>query len=105
MKIDINRQIEILELLKDKVRTQMKISGMCDILNYLFMHQFITNNEYECIRTLLKDNKPSPDNQFNKFTDSKFFWTTDRMFWWYPLIPETRQIRVDYLTELIKSIK
>lgn len=105
--MDNDRLIELLELLKTYIirgRTRHQ-SGICKELTKLHEYGSCTYPEYRALRRYLFCNKPNSFNQYKHFTNSPY-WINDE-YWWYPIqrIEETKQLRIDFLNELINSLK
>jgi hypothetical protein len=101
-----SRIIQILELLRHSIETIIPIraSGICAELDWLACTDMITEDEYEFMEEFIENSKPD-SNQFTKFT--KLDCWTNTMHWWIPIFKDesTIQVRVDYLNELITTIK
>ena len=103
------RKKEILELIKTKL-INIKKSSIRDCLTLILLNNRIDREEYYIIRDLLEKNKPTPDNEYQHFTKNPYWQHPHPIqqniaYWWYPLFPDTSQIRIEYLTELIKNIE
>ncbi len=94
----------ILNRLMDEKRTYML--GICDVITEIGYNNILNgdNNEDTILKLYLKENKPSPDNEYKEFTKNKYW--LDGLYWWDVIYeaPETRQIRIEYLTKLINNI-
>ncbi len=116
------RTILILENIKTLLKNERSFNygnyGICGIISHLYNNDNITNEEKIQLKDFLGKNKPNPDNQFKEFCDNKFW--VDRLlslnqqnvyagYWWLPIYSypnnETRQIRIDYITKLIETLK
>jgi hypothetical protein len=97
------RVVEILEETKEVLR--MGGSGICGRFAELYRHGFITEEEKEQIKDILFRHKPN-DVQYQHFRENPY-WNAHGMFWWTPIhrAKETFVIRIDYLDEVIKTIK
>ena len=81
--------------------------GICQTLFGLYYtHQYLTYNEYREVSAYLHENKPTKDNQYSEFTENEY-WRPISNFWWSTVKdkPNTKEIRIDYLTKLIANIK
>ena len=101
------RIIEIFECIKNNIikDTRYYSTGICFGLAVLLTAKEITQFEYYFLLDYLRDNKPTPINQYKEFTQNEYW--INISYWWVNMgkQPETRQIRVDYLTALINNIK
>lgn len=81
--------------------------GICDVLTYLYEVDKLTFWEWSFLKNFLKNKKPkdNPRTKYREFTKNKYWLGT--LYWWNPMYeaPETRQIRIDYLTKVINNIK
>ena len=101
----IDRQIEVLELVNSYIKPDDFFRrGICDILYHLSAIDEIDDFEYAFMLRLIKNNKPTPDNQFSEFINSKF-WINSNYWWDTMYMTETRIIRKDYLNKLIATLK
>ncbi len=80
--------------------------GICKAINEVYYK----NSDVTFVNTLtvekyLFDNKPTPDNQYAEFTKNEYW--LGGVYWWKCIddFPQTKQIRIDYLTKLISNIK
>ncbi len=107
--MEIERQIEILNRIIQYVADIDKFqAGICNALDMISVevNNDITIDEYKFIKNLIKENKPTRDNQFSKFIINGLWY--DGFYWWLsinPNNPDTRQIRINYLNALISSLK
>lgn len=101
------RIIDIFESIKNSIITDTRYynTGICFGLAVLLSTKEISETEYHFLMDYLKENKPTPNNRYKKFTQNVFWLNTG--YWWVNMgkTPQTRQIRVDYLTALISNIK
>ncbi len=107
------RAIEIFENVKEiLINNDLRLfCGICGVVADLLDNDKINRKEYKASINLLNRNKPKPNNQFKEFIENEFWSNTtlpiEDDFWWLPIhrCSETRQIRVDYLTKLIETLK
>ena len=84
---------------------------ICDMIRRFKDALLISYTEYLEFRTILAENKPTPDNEYKEFTQNEYWMNKDlpieQSFWWKPIFeaPETRQIRINYLKALINNLK
>lgn len=104
---------ELLEIVKENlINTDMlKQSGICKEAHLLWEYNKCTLAEKLEVIAYLKKNKPTIDNQYAIFTQNPY-WTDTSVFWWMPIYSDiyqysfhTKEIRINYLTELINNIK
>lgn len=102
-----SRLIEILELVREKLIYGQETyqTGICKVVLSMMAHQEITIEEKYFISDYLNANKPNQSNNYARFV-TNIYWI-DCLYWWLPIdkYPFTKQIRIDYLTELINNIK
>jgi hypothetical protein len=110
MKTD--RQIEILKkAILILEADEIYVRGICDILRNFKDAFLISTVEFGEMKVLLVENKPTLNNEFRSFTLNEFWivggYSIDTSFWWNTIFrsPETRQIRIDYLKQLIAKLK
>ena len=107
--------IELFELAKQRlINGNPEIqSGICQIICDMWIENDCTLLEKEMLTHYLRANKPCVNNEFSFYTHNIYieftkndYWT-DSHYWWIPIHKniKTKQIRIDYLTELIKNIK
>ncbi len=97
---------ELVELVKHTmIGESYNQTGMCCIINKLYEQNLITYSEKKIIKEFLDKNKPTPENEYKEFRQSKYW--IDEGYWWYEIyvFNDTKQIRIDYLTKLISNIK
>lgn len=100
------RIIQLLELTKTTLDNSESCFGICKALSQTYYHtEDFSENEYEYLKEFLFANKPRKDNQYVHYTYSPY-WHDDE-YWWKPIniVPRAKQVRIDYLNELIKNIK
>ena len=109
--MESERIIEILEAVKELLKDEKYKSGICGVLNIVNFIKVDIRMSFEELREVeifLRKNKPTRTNIYKEFipTDSYFNYHNFG-YWWLPIFtaPETRQIRIDYLTALISNIK
>ena len=110
--VAVKRQIELFELVKETLRTDIVgyDTGICQVIHGIHLQDKCNKTEYLEILHTLRINKPTSRNQFKKFYKN-VNWVTGvyatRGYWWEEINqePETRQIRIDYLTALIENLK
>ncbi len=99
--------IERLLLVKDYIINDRCFSGICDAVDNVGILNRHKWNKFETLdlKDYIKKNKPSFTNEYKEFTYNKFW--CDNRYWWDRICdaPETKQIRIDYLTKLIDNIK
>ncbi len=80
-------------------------TGICKVIEVLSREKIITLNETKFVKQYLFLNKPSVFNQYKEFTQNEYW--LGRVFWWNVICdaPETKQIRIDFITALINNIK
>ncbi len=109
-KIEKNRVIEIIKLmiieLNDFSYTQ---TGICKSFYTLLNNKTISPIEIGIMKKFLNLNKPTKRNKYKDVTQNPY-WTNfvdTHSYWWKEIYdaPETRQIRIHYLTKLIENIK
>ena len=104
--METKRLIEILELLKLYL-TEKAHYGICETFAILEAHNNVncTTNELARVQQYIYDNKPTLTNQYSEYMNNEK-WLGKR-FWWDRICdaPETRQIRINFLTALIDNIK
>ncbi len=102
-----NRLKELFELVKQDITdTENRFqTGICKSINKLQIQNKMSYIEEAHLKGYLKQNKPTKDNQYAEFTKNKY-WLNDS-YWWYVIedVPQTKQIRIDFLTKLIANIK
>ncbi len=104
-----HRLIEILELVKQNLinnDTWMK-TGICVGIRFLHNKNKISLIEYYKVSSYLRKNEPTKTNQYQEFTNNEYWTNHNSLYWWKPIHkePNTRQIRIDYLTALISNVK
>ncbi len=79
-------------------------SGICAELECLHWLDIITESELYWMELFIEDSKPNSE-QYTEFT--KLDCWRNNMYWWVPVYQDesTIQVRVDYLNELITTIK
>ncbi len=102
------RLIEILNLVRHELifdENGYHDLGICGVFTYLKLYCFISVVESNKTIRYIYDNKPNKDNEYSEFMDNEYW--CDKLCWWSRMcvVPETRQIRVDYLSKLIANIK
>ena len=111
VKLDNKRVIEILKLIQIEVkRTNITQTGICKSFYSLSSKQLATYSEIDFVKKFLLKNKPTKRNKYKHFTNNKYWLDAHSnlySYWWDEIYsnPETRQIRIDYLQELIDNIK
>lgn len=107
--METQRQIEILGLMNNHLKTVTFPISICGALQNLFLTEVITVNENYFIQKLLIDNKPTTENQYKEFTQNEYWLgSTGALgfsYWWERLPQQARQIRIAYLEALITNIK
>ncbi len=109
--IEKERVIEILQSTKDYIianDNSFRYTGICFILSKLRDEIRIgTNDEIEAVLLYLERNRPNKRNKYKEFTNNLHWNKSGTGYWWNRMdfYPETRQIRIDYLTALINNIK
>ena len=102
-----SRTIEILRLMQNELgfSKDFKFVGICDTIFALKTQKKVTTEEVSFILDLLRDNKPNGNNKYSKYTKG-YFWI-DRLFWWDTIDeePKTKQVRTDFINDLISNIK
>ena len=106
--METKRLIQLLELVKLNLINgdENSQSGICkEIDNIYTKYHDITFEERNYIKSYLKDNRPTPINQYKQFYQ-QIVWL-DNNYWWRPINrePATKQIRINFLTELINNLK
>ncbi len=105
--MEAKRQIEILKLMITKLGTdkEKKFTCICDSIFGLDSLRLITSEEKDFMLDMVRDNKPTPNNIYSKYTKGEYW--IDRMFWWESISEEaeTKQIRIDFINDLISNIK
>ena len=102
-----SRLIEVLERVRQLLLTKSSCDlGICYTFSILRDLRVITKDEYIDLNIYLMENKPTAENQYSQFTQNEY-WKPNSMYWWTPIHKArvTRQLRADYLTELISNIK
>ncbi len=101
------RKIEILNLMKEQLGdfAENKSVGICDSIQALYLKLLISYDERDYIYKFIYVNKPTPYNEYKHFTENEYWY--DGIFWWKRInfAPETKQIRIDFINELIDNIK
>ncbi len=101
-----NRMKELFELARETLANgdPTRQSGICAILRNMAKTEVITFDDRLHLLNYMKKNKPTKFNQYKELT-KKHFWLNSS-YWWYEihLEPQTKQIRLDYLTMLINNI-
>ncbi len=100
--------IDVLEKIKAELilnREGVIHLGICKIAFDLRMLKIISQFQNDFIYDYLMVNKPTKRNKYKEFTQNEYW--VDKGYWWKPIYtsPETRQIRIDYLTKLIANVK
>ncbi len=85
-------------------------SGICREIKNLYSDFVISIEEKDYLSGYIIANKPTQDNRYAKFMDNPYWLVQVNNnadnYWWEIIYDEkTKQIRVDYLTELINNIK
>ncbi len=105
--METNRIKELLEQLKQKliIGNPYYQSGICNVISGMYQIHIITFEERNFLRDYVMENKPSIFNQYKEFMNNKYW--TGEMHWWGKIFvyPETKQIRIDFITALIDNIK
>ena len=109
MKIDKTRLKELLGKLKGRLENKELHfrHGMCNVINQMaFDGEFKDYIEIYQVEMFLDKNRPTVYNEYKMFTKNGY-WLKNSSYWWERMndAPETRQIRIDYLTALIYNIK
>lgn len=104
------RQIQILRTIRDLLYYSKFENGICGVLQYQQQTSRITTNEYNIIRKLLENHKPTPKNEYKIFTENDY-WIKDEIVskdncWWVKMgdNSEARKIRIEYLTQVIFNL-
>ncbi len=102
--------ISVLQKMKDELSKNdhnVLYVGICKVAYDLRKQGKLDPDLHDFIYDYLIKNKPTPDNQYKEFTQNQYWITEDSAFWWNTIhtVPETRQIRIDYLTKLIDNVK
>lgn len=114
LEMEKDRLIELLTAIKMELsldNTNYTRTGICQALRRIQLPYNCTHEESCFITRFLKLNKPAPDNDYKEFMILPYWGLEYRQgnsdFWWNEiyLYPETKQIRIDYLTKLISNIK
>ena len=112
--IEKNRVIKLLKAIKtelSKENTLYNRTGICQALRRIQPANNCTHEESCFIMRYLNLHKPTADNDYKEFMIAPYWGLEYRQgesdFWWSEiyLYPETRQIRIDYLTKLIDNFK
>ena len=109
MKIGNEIKIKILERVKESFINDADLQytqfGICAVISNLYNKNFISSTQKFAILKFLEQNRPTATNQFQEFLILKYW--LDESYWWLPIWqdPETRQVRINYLTKLIESLK
>ena len=104
-----DRQIEILNQVIFYLSNEKLLftKGICEVITYLSEIGYITELECFIIKQLMKLKKPNKSSRtkYVKFTKNPHW--LNGLYWWSPIYeaPETRQIRIDYLTEVVENLK
>lgn len=106
--METNRLIQLLELIKNHliIGNENNQSGICKAVDEVYAkYHDINCNEYVFIKQYLNTNRPTPINEYKQFYQ-QIVWL-DNNYWWRPIHkePQTKQIRINFLTELINNIK
>ncbi len=102
----IERQIELLNKVIQYIADIDKFqAGICNAVD-MQLSINVGVEELLFISALVKKNKPTSSNQFSKYMKTSIWY--DGFYWWKsinPNNPETRQIRIDFLNDLISTLK
>ncbi len=105
--MESKRLIEILELTKEKLINKKRFQyGICaELGELLYDDKIISNDEKNYVKDFLYSNKPTFENDYKEFRESNYW--LGSVYWWNSITfrPQTRQIRIDYLTKLIANVK
>ncbi len=107
--MDIQRKIQLFQLVKENLinGNPKNQYGICQAINNVAYSKEVTINddEYFFLKFHLDVNKPTRQNEYAEFMHPKYW--LDGAYWWDTIddYPETKQIRIDYLTKLISNIK
>ena len=95
---------ELLPLVIEQLKSNFSVTGICSCVNRLVINKVITARERLIIEGHLNANKPS-SKIHTEFTESKHW--LGNIYYWYIIgaEPETRQIRIDFLTKLLNELK
>ncbi len=105
--MNTDRKIQTLKLVRDSLTNEKFKSGICGVLLYYCQTSIISFNEHKFLRNFLEENKPKPDNEYKEFTQNEYWIESEMVIndsvWWERMenVPETRQIRIDYLNQII----
>lgn len=99
-----DRKLEILNTMLVEIQNSRYVLGLCDVLFSVFTK--VNGNAYEELCEMekwLKSQKPTKDNAYSHYLNREHW--LGREYWWFSMhaSPDTRQIRIDYLTELIEN--
>ncbi len=104
--MNIDRKIQLLEQIK-LFLTEKAHYGICETFTILVAHNnvYCTSDELQQIQLYVLENKPTLTNQYSEYMKHES-WLGKR-FWWDRICdaPETRQIRIDFITALIDNLK
>lgn len=99
-------RIKLFERVKENLINDTNLQyGICAVIHELFNKEFVSSTQkFELLRFLQK-NRPTARNEFKEFLIYEYW--LDESYWWLPiwLQPATKQVRIDYLTKLIESLK
>ncbi len=103
------RLILIIQLMIKELKTTYTQTGICRTFYTLMSNKDITYDEIYIVKMFININKPTKRNKYKEFTKNPY-WTNfvdSYSYWWTEIhiAPETKQIRIDYLTALINNIK
>jgi hypothetical protein len=81
-------------------------NGICGEIHDLFNKGLASYDEITMILKFFMANKPTKNNKYNSFFNSPDF--KDDSAWWWPLMinnPESREVRIKFLKELLINLK
>lgn len=103
------RKIELLEIVKQRLidGNPLEQTGICYELSKLTSFGVCTNIEVSELKFFLLSNKPTKHNEFASYIDDVNWYDNYSGYWWLTINfkLETKQIRINYLTDLINKLK
>lgn len=78
--------------------------GLCGEISDMYAFEDITKEECDVVKRFIEINKPSAQKH-GEFTKKSMHWINEH-FWWETMqdMPETRQVRIDFLTKLLNEL-
>ncbi len=105
-----DRQVELFELVRDTLKNTTLDeydTGICQVVDSIYRMGKCNGIEHSELEYTLRLNKPKGYNQYVEFYHNEFWDDGVNGYWWLEMHiePKTRQVRVEYLNNLIWNLK